>query len=150
MIYFLSALSIGLLLVDSRTRKRAFLWAAAGHLLLAIVLAAILSAPLLVSFMQISGDYFRSNNFETEKIIHAGGMTIQSLLSVFWPFASPVHQEFYHTDIAWNNIYSGTLLAGFFLLSIYKVEHKLKWPLLFAGVLLLLFSFQGSLKSFFL
>jgi hypothetical protein len=116
-------------------------------LLISFLFTVILCLPYLVSLYQISNNFYQAKENVTSDFILHGGITIRSLISLLWPLASMVHEEFYKTDIAWNNMYVGITLLSFFIFSILYIQHKLKYPILFSGIFLLLLSFQGNIKS---
>ena len=116
-------------------------------LLISFLFTVILCLPYLVSLYQISNNFYQAKENVTSDFISHGGITIRSLISLLWPLASMVHEEFYKTDIAWNNMYVGITLLSFFIFSILCIQHKLKYPILFGGLFLLLLSFQGNTKS---
>lgn len=149
-LYFLAALFIALIFFNPEIRKSNSLLPSIKFLSLSCIIGVILSLPLIVSYISIINNYNRSNGFSiSQSFTQYGGMMPRSLLSFFWPFASPLNASFYKTDATWNNIYCGIILSGFFLLALIKSKQKLKWPLVICGFLLLLMSFQGGAKMFF-
>ena len=148
-IYFLVLLLLLVLFNNPSTYSTGYLKKIFSYLLLAIVLAVLFSLPYLVSLTDIANNFSRASPFAINgAFIENGGITSRSLLSLFFPLATAIHPEFYQTDISWNNLYFGIVLLPFFIYAACQVKNKFVLPLLFAGLFLLLLSFQGTVKAF--
>ena len=149
-LYFLIAFFIAHIVANKALRNGKTLWKVVCFLSLACTIGAVLSLPLFVSYMGIANNYNHSDGYSlTQTFTNYGGMTVRSLLSFLWPFASPLNADFYKTDATWNNIYCGIILICFAVVAFIKSKHKMLWPLVICGLLLLVMSFQGGAKIFF-
>lgn len=145
--YFLLIIFLLCFITDDQFRKFNNIKRILFLLLNSLLFAIILCLPYLVSVYEIFDNFYQAKENVTQDFIAHGGITIRSLISFLWPLAAMVHEEFYKTDIAWNNMYCGITLLSFFIFTILYIQHKLKYPIFFSGLFLLLLSFQGNIKS---
>ncbi len=149
-LYFLMFFFIAIIITNKSIQNIKYILYLIRLLAFACTIGAVLSLPLFVSYLGIINNYNHSDGYSLTQIFSTyGGLTVRALLSFLWPFASAVNSDFYKTDATWTNIFCGVILSCFAVVAIIKSKNKLLYPLLICGLLLLIMSFQGSIKLFF-
>jgi len=119
---------------------------AAGTHAIFIILFVLLAAGMIIGYADILPHFSRS-----EKVSLADSLlnptSIQSWISVIFPFATVQNVPFFNTDISMRNSYFSITLLLFFLVGILGKKSRLQYFLLFTGLFFLLLSSGGIFKT---
>ena len=108
------------------------------YLLLAGVVAIILSSPYLFSVYDSLSYFSRSNKLGYETELFAGNLNFQSLSTVLIPFIISSKDGLSGVDISLSNCYIGILPLIILFYSFYRLKIKFKYVLAFFLILSLL------------
>ena len=102
--------------------------------------AYCLELRVFISLLQ-SSPYIERYRGITYDIAVTNPFTPTSLISLIAPLVTASHSELFHTDLSMNNHYFGAVLLIFFIYALFRKQNATSIALLFAGTLLLFFSF---------
>lgn len=111
--------------------------------LITITVGIVLSLPTLISFLELKTHITRgvalSYNSTAEPV------TLQSLLSLFFPYTVCSEPSFIHTDITMGSVFMGIFTLIFGAFGIYTHRNKVLWVILALGIVNLLLAFGAAL-----
>ncbi len=144
--YFFLAYHIFFLFSNNQQRIGPKLKEAAKSHAVFIVLFLLLAAGMITGYADILPHFSRS-----EKVSLADSLlnptTLQSWISVVFPFATVKNEVFFNTDISMRNSYFSITLLLFFLVGLMSKKTKLQNFLLATGLLFFLLSTGGIFKT---
>ena len=115
------------------------------YLLISVFILALLTSPMLYSYINIWKFYGRNSAQQDFNLMNTG-MDFSSLISFLFPFSTTSHSTIFTSDVAMRNIYIS--LFGFIsLMFAFKQKNKLVRVFFIAGFIMLLLSFAGNFKT---
>jgi len=119
--------------------------AAKSHVVFTI-LFLLLAAGMIIGYADILPHFSRSEKLSLSDSL-LNPTTIQSWISVLFPFATVQNLPFFNTDISMRNSYFSITLLLFFLVGMLGKKTRLQYFLLFTGLFFLLLSTGGIFKT---
>lgn len=144
LLYFLLAIFIfyfiKIIFFDRTSIKKTLIFCSSS-----LILTLLLSAPTVISFFEIQHEITRGTALAFEDT--GLPVTLQSLISFFFPYIACSESGFVNTDISMGSIFIGLLTLPMVVIGLVKNRNKLIWLLFSLGILYLFMSFGQGLPA---
>jgi hypothetical protein len=112
---------------------------------LSTILIAILAAPMLYSYSSV-WTYYNRNMAQQNFGITNIGISLSSLISFLFPYATTAHSGIFNNDVAMRNIYF-SLLGFISLFFAFKQKNSMIKIFFTTAIIMLILSFGGGFKA---
>lgn len=116
-----------------------------SFLLGAVFLSFLLSAPALISFWEIQPHITRGATLSFE--VTTQPVTIQSLISFFFPYIACSSPDFVNTDISTGSVFIGMFSIPMIFIGLKENKNQLLWILFAFGLVSLLLAFGQAIPT---
>ena len=107
------------------------------------ILTLCLCSPVLLSFFEIQSEITRGASLAFADT--GEPLTLQSLISLFFPYIANSDSQFTHTDLSMGSIYMGILTLPTIAIGLWKNRDSLLWFMFVIGIVSFIAAFETNI-----